>query len=134
MNDNKDAKKQLPVSTVDRFLDVQDKELTLREKELEHSKQSREFDHQYALKALDAQVKDREGMRKHHYSSIKFRYGFASLILIGLFVLFGVAIKYDKDQIVIEILKVITYVGAGALGGYSWGAKGKKSSPDDSDE
>lgn len=43
-------------------------------------------------------------MRKHHYSAIKFRYGFAALIHIGLFVLFGVAIKYDKDQIVIEIL------------------------------
>jgi uncharacterized membrane protein YcjF (UPF0283 family) len=134
MNDHKDDKRQLPASTVDRFLDVQDKELTLREKELEHSKQSREFDHQYAHKALEAQVKDREGMRKHYYSSTKCRYGFATLILIGLFVLFGVAIKYDKDQIVIEILKVLTYVGAGALGGYSWGVKGKKSSPDDSDE
>ena len=133
MNDDTE-KKQLPVSTIDRFLDVQNKELILREKELEHSKQSREFDHQYALKALDAQVKDREGMRMHHYSNIKFRYGFSALILIGLFILFCVAIKYDKDQIVIEILKVITYVGAGALGGYSWGIKDKKSSPDDLDE
>lgn len=35
MNDNKDAKKQLPLSIADRFLDEQNKELTLREKELE---------------------------------------------------------------------------------------------------
>lgn len=27
-------------------LDIQDKELTLREKELEHSKQAREYDHE----------------------------------------------------------------------------------------
>lgn len=44
--------KKLPIATVDRFLDIQDKELMLREKELEHSKQAREFDHEYALKKL----------------------------------------------------------------------------------
>lgn len=122
-----DNNKKLPIATVDRFLDIQDKELTLREKELEHSKQARELDHEYALKALDAQIKDREGIRQHESSSTKFRYAFAAAILIGLFVLFGVAIKYNKDQIVMEILKVIMYVGAGALGGYSWGVKGKRS-------
>ena len=49
-----DNNKKLPIATVDRFLDIQDKELTLREKELEHSKQARELDHEYALKALEA--------------------------------------------------------------------------------
>ncbi|EHL32751.1 hypothetical protein [Legionella drancourtii] len=122
-----DNNKKLPIATVDRFLDIQDKELTLREKELEHSKQARELDHEYALKALDAQIKDREGIRQHESSNTKFRYAFAAAILIGLFFLFGVAIRYNKDQIVMEILKVIMYVGAGALGGYSWGVKGKKS-------
>lgn len=125
--------KKLPIATVDRFLDIQDKELTLREKELEHSKQAREYDHEYALKALDAQIKDREGIRQHQSSNTKFSYAFATLILIGLFCLFGVAIRYNKDQIVMEILKAIMYVGAGALGGYSWGLKGKKSADTDNE-
>lgn len=32
-----------------------------------------------------------------------------------------------------EIIKVIMYVGAGALGGYSWGIKGKKSADVDNE-
>ncbi|KTC99522.1 hypothetical protein [Legionella erythra] len=130
MTDNN--KKQLSPATVDKFLSVQEKELTLREKELEHSKQAREYDHEYALKSLEAQLKDRESIRQHESNNTKFQYRFATVIIIGLCILFCFAIRYDKDQIVLEILKVILYVGVGVLGGYSWGIKGKRLA--DSDE
>lgn len=125
--------KQLSPEVVDRLLAVQERQLVLKEKELDHSRQSMEYDHEYSLKSLDAQVKDRESMRKHESSNTKFRYTFAAIIIIGLFVLFIVAIKNNKDQIVMEILKAIIYVGVGALGGYSWGTKWKKSTNTDSE-
>ncbi len=128
-----DNNTKFPIEAMNKFIDVQAKELTIREKELEHSIKFRKYDHEYALKALDAQVKDREGIRQAYYSSNKFRYGFATIAIIGLFVLFCVAILYDKDQIVMEIIKAIIYVGVGALGGYSWGSRGKKATNSDSD-
>jgi hypothetical protein len=120
-----DNNKHLTPASLDRFLTVQEKEIALREKELEHSTQSRAFAHEYALEALKAQTKDREGIRHHESNSAKVLYIFASGLIVGLFILFGFAIKFNKDQIVMEILKIIGYMGAGIFGGYSWGRIGK---------
>lgn len=94
-----DNNKKLPIATVDRFLDIQDKELTLREKELEHSKQAREFDHEYALKALDAQIKDREGIRQHESSNTKFRYVLQRQLLLGCFAYLALPLDIIKIKL-----------------------------------
>lgn len=117
--DNK--KNVIPTATIEKFLSIQEKELMVREKELEHSKQAKVFDHEYALKALDAQVKDQEGIRRHESRNNIYIYIFSGTIIIGLFFLLGLALIYNKDPIVMEIIKAIMYFGAGALGGYSWG-------------
>lgn len=116
----------LTPAVVERIVSNQTKDLEIREKEIEQAKLTQSNDHEFALASLQAQVQDRADERKHEANNTKYYLGFAVLIILGLFGLFALAISKGKDQIVMEVLKVIMYVGAGALGGYSWGAKGKK--------
>ena len=134
--ESNDNKKQLPLSpaVVDRIVSNQTKDLELREKEIEQSKLAQSNDHEFALASLKAQAEDRADERKHEANNTKYYLGFAVLVILGLFGLFALAISKGKDQIVMEVLKVIMYVGAGGLGGYSWGSKGKNSSKNSDNE
>ncbi|KTD29689.1 YrzE family protein [Legionella maceachernii] len=134
-SESKNNKSQLALTPaiVERIVSNQTKDLELREKEIEQAKLTQSNDHEFALASLQAQIQDRADERKHEANNTKYYLGFAMLIIAGLFGLFALAISKGKDQIVMEILKVITYVGAGALGGYTWGARSKKTTNSDNE-
>lgn len=129
MTDNNDPKKQMALSPaiVEKIVSNQAKELELREKEIEQASISLKNSHEFSLASLQAQKEDRSEQRIHEARNTKNFLWFSLAIIVGLFILFGLAMKYNKDQIVMEIIKAILYIGSGALGGYSWGSKGKKS-------
>lgn len=129
MTENNDPKKQMALSPaiVEKIVNNQAKELELREKEIEQSSISLKNSHEFSLASLQAQKEDRSEQRIHEAKNTKYYLGFSLVIIIGFFILFGLAMKYNKDQIVMEIIKAIIFIGTGVLGGYSWGSKGKKS-------
>jgi hypothetical protein len=82
---------------------------------------------------LKAQVQDRADERQHEANNTKYYLGFAVLIIIGLFAFFGIAIVKGKDQIVMEIIKAIMYVGAGGISGYSYSNTKRKKTDNQED-
>jgi hypothetical protein len=105
---------------IQKFIDLQQKEMELRSSELILKKQQDDNSFEYAKLALDAQAKDRESERNNAKTINKHRYYFASFIIGGLFLLFIYALYLGKDAIVTEIIDSIVKVGIGGIGGYAW--------------
>lgn len=110
---------------IDQFLQNQLRELDLRSQELKIQERSAEQEHQFACQSLATQ--ERVLIAEMKSSSQKHSRLF---VLIGICVfvitaLIGVALLLDKDAIVMEIVKALIYVGAGASGGYAAGHQGR---------
>ncbi len=110
---------------IERFIDIQEKELVIRTQEIDLKKQSDNNAHDYAKAALDANIKDRTEERKHAADVIKLRYIFSGIIIVGLIIFLGFALSQDKDQIVMEIIKAIMFFCTGGIGGYAVGKRAK---------
>lgn len=125
MNDNPSisSSDSLKPILIERLLAVQERELVLRNQELEVTKQDNKNVHEYAIAALQANTNERESERKYNSTREKYRYFFGSLTIFLLVILFCVALFLNKDQIVIEIIKAILFVSSGAIGGYALGKK-----------
>lgn len=108
---------------LEKFIDIQEKELVMRGQEIELRKQSDSNAHAYAKAALEANIKDREAERSHVASITNHRFIFLAIIIILLICSFCFALYINKDQIVMEIIKAIMFFGTGGLGGYAWGKK-----------
>lgn len=124
--------KQPDPELINRFIELQTQEISVRREELGLKKQEIANTHEYAKMALEAQVQDLGDSRKHSKSTRRDRLIFAGfiVILLGAFIVY--ALYLGKDQIAIEILKAIVYLLAGGLGGYA--LKTKSSEKKDSDE
>lgn len=111
------------------FIKTQENELIIRAQELELKKQTDANSYEYAIKALDANVLDRQSERNHNQSVAKGRYIFAGVVIVALFILFAIALFLNKDAIVMEIIKAILYITTGGIGGYSLAKTKGKSDP-----
>lgn len=108
-----------------KYLEIQGQELVMKSKELDIKQQNDNNMLEYSKAALQANKEDRQAERVHaaKISSSRNRFTLAAIICILVFVSY--ALYLDKDQIVMEALKAVLYIGVGGLGGYSY-AKTKK--------
>lgn len=119
-------KNHLKEEFVKKFLENQENDIKLRAQEIELRKQADNNNYEYAKKSLDVQAKDMEASRN---ATLKFRtqqYIFSSFVLLVILIFLGIALYLGKDQIVIEIIKAVIFLGVGGIGGYSYGRTEKK--------
>ncbi len=102
-----------------KMLDNQASELELRNEELELRKREQEATRQYAEKALEMQAQDRREDRTFHRGLSAKLFGFLITVLLIVVAGFCYALYLNKDQVVMEIVKAVVYLGAGGVGGYS---------------
>lgn len=119
---------------IEKMIAVQEKDLIMRNEELQLQKeiqqQSHANAHEYSLAALQANVNDRQASRKHEENTIRHRYIFSGIILAGLICLIGFALYLNKDQVVMEALKAVLFFGSGGIGGYAYAKKSIKHTED----
>lgn len=119
---------RLPAETIERYLSNQEQELQLRGKEIEI--RSKEVDHNasYARASLDAQVVDRENHRAAYNLFHKRNIRFFVLVVLCITVFALMLILFDKESILLELIKLVV-ISAGSLGfGYQWGRSAERSS------
>lgn len=96
-----------------------DAEVKRRELELQAQWQEQNFE--YARRALEAQLSDREQERAHDWRKAKLRYGFAaSTVLIAVAFLVFAALT-DNQQLALDFVKFAfgALTGGGIMYGYS---------------
>jgi hypothetical protein len=115
-------------------LDLRGKQLGVREKEIAVEDSNLQREHEYALKALDAQSRDREADRQFRRKAIlwSFRFGVLLVILLGLFCAY--ALYLGKLDMVKDI--TLQIFGTGGIGAAMFFAarsiyKGQKRPNDD---
>jgi Flp pilus assembly protein TadB len=107
---------QLTEATVQRMLAVQEQKLSLELKQAEIS--LREIDHNQKIadKSIEAQVSDRRDERAVEKAMHLHRLVFAGVIVAALLAFVLVALHWNKDALVLDLVKVLL----GFVGG--WGA------------
>lgn len=115
---------------ISKFIDVQEKELMLRGKEMEL--RGVEEDHQYQLNktAMEYYYKHLTLENDHGKSVRLLTYIFCAIITIALLSFMGYCVHAGKEQLAMEIIKNIAFIAGGGLGGYALGLRKKISSPD----
>jgi hypothetical protein len=95
-------------------LDLKAKELVLREKELVVEEGSLQRNHDYALKALEAQTKDRDADRGFRQKAIFWSFMFGGFLTVLLAAFCSYALYLGKIDMVRDIMLQI--FGTGGLG------------------
>lgn len=104
-----------------RELALKEKEIDLEREKIRAAQKSDERQLLYAQQQLEATERDRKDDRTYRQTleskSLKLLIVF--IIAVTAFLIYAVA--HDKEQMVIEIFKVVAYGGSFGLGGYAWG-------------
>lgn len=103
------------------FVQVQKKELEVRQHEIDQQSKEAEYNYKYSIKALEVQEKDLSNERESNQSALTKVLFFAVVIAILMLVFLGYLVYSGNPELVIEILKGIGYVLAGGAGGYGFG-------------
>lgn len=123
MSNNSSGNINPPISPalLERLISVQERELLLRTDEISLRKQSDSNAHDFAKASLAANLQDREANRKYYKSVITYRLIALVIVILLVAVFLSLALFLNKDQIVMEVVKVIIYLLVGGAGGYAWG-------------
>ncbi len=111
--DNKDK-------LLNKILDNQTRELALKEKEIEAQNKHDQNSLEFAKVSLKAQSEDTSRNIKHHTRIIGMRYWFAGVVIMIISMLVAYALATDNDVFALEVIKAITFLIAGAVGGYGY--------------
>lgn len=125
--------------TLQRLLEVQGKELTIRARELDVRQAELNNGAKWAEASLQAQERDRKDERAHRRKITAYRYVASGVLLFACLIFAGFALHLDKDAIVLEALKLVGSAMVGFGGGYFYGkaragASGATESDSDGDE
>lgn len=123
-----DGKELMDPALFAQLLENQRRELALREKEIDleqekirASQKSDERQLLYAQQQLEATERDRKDDRAYRQTleSKSLKLFIIFIVAVTAFLIY--AVGHDKEQMVIEIFKVIAYGGSFGIGGYAWG-------------
>lgn len=106
---------------VERFVDTQEKELQIKQQELAQRERESEYNYQLAQRSIEAQERDREAHRNYFKNHQKNRYIFVTIISILILIFLGFTIWKGETELVMDIVKIVSYLVAGGLGGYAIG-------------
>lgn len=119
MNNNQQG--HLPEKVLQKFIENQAEEIKLRAQEIELRRQTDKNSFEYAKLALEAQAKDLQSQRDTSKNSQTHQYFFITAITAITLVFILIALYFNKDQIVMEIIKAVIYFGGGGASGYVYG-------------
>jgi hypothetical protein len=102
------------VSVQQNQIDLKAKEIALREKELTVEDGNFQRSHEYAIKALDAQSRDRDAKRVLSKTVIKWSFLFGGALVVLFAIFSGFALYLGKIEMVKDI--VLQVFGTGGIG------------------
>lgn len=108
------------------FFQLQEREIEVRQEEINLQKLERGNAHEYAKLALDAQAVDRKDARNHGKTERRDRLVFAGVIILILVGFVITAIYLNQVELAKELVKNVALLAGGALAGYSYGARKSK--------
>jgi len=111
---------------IDKFLDLQQKELEVRTQQLALDSQHEENNKLIAQESIKAQVNDRENERGHIERRIRLVFIGSTILVIVLLIFCGFALSIGKEAVVYKFAEIAGLFSAGFIGGY--GAKAAKTS------
>jgi hypothetical protein len=124
----KDKGTRPPPELIEQFLHLQTQELEIRSQELQLDFQREKNNKSVAEISIDANLRDRANQRQHLHSVTKLR-------MIGFGIMFVVAcgvicysLYLNKEQLLIKVFEVISYLVAGFAAGYGY-RSAKKQKP-----
>ena len=131
---DKDDHKKLPVESIDRFLEVQSREIDIREKELRLQEIELTQNHELALKSVDANDKFVNRLPDERRKDWLYRAGiFLVFVLVALGAI-GYLFHINESELASDLLKVLFGAIFGATGGYGFGFhKGKTKGEESND-
>lgn len=130
-NNNRVPGPPISEETLKQLIETQTREQALRSQELQI--RAKEIDHQskHASEILGAQERDREKGREHNRRMVR-GVLIALGIIIALFLIFVFGALYiNKDQVVLDIVKLLIGFIAGGAGGYGLGKSKSKTKEDE---
>jgi hypothetical protein len=111
-----------------KILENQKQELTVKEKqiELEREKtlaaiQSDERQYNYALQQIEATERDRHDDRVYRETLEKKSFWIFIIFIIAIAIFLTTAVMKDKDEMIIELVKIVAYGAPCGFGGYAIG-------------
>lgn len=111
---------------IEKFLDLQNKELELRTEQLSIDAQHEENNKLIAQASIEANVQDRKDHRSHIERRTKLMFIGSTIIIVIVACFCGFALFIGKGEVVNKMIEVIAIFTAGFAGGY--GTKSAKSS------
>lgn len=103
--------------------ELREHELTLQQYNAETERKKVDTAHEFALKALEAQAQDRKDERQMQAKNNRGAFWVSLLAVLGLFGIVGFALYGNKDQLIIEIMRILFIGGGGGGIGYAAGLK-----------
>jgi hypothetical protein len=113
-------------ANVQQFLEQHAVDIAVRRDEMRLRKREMEVGFAYAEKALAAQERDLDSMRREQLRGRRDRYLFLTIGLLIVAVFFTVALMMGKDEFATEALKAILYLVTGGTGGYFAGRQAQR--------
>ncbi|WP_343692795.1 hypothetical protein [Chitinophaga sp.] len=106
---------------IKQFLENQGKQLEFQVHQLRLQEKQLEQSHELAKESMKYQSIDREQTEKNSYKRVQTQYIFWGAITVCFLILLGVTICLNKEQMALEILKVIVPAIVSAVGSYFYG-------------
>jgi cation transport ATPase len=98
---------------VEKIINVQWKELEIREREFEFRKQQDSNQLTYARESIKAEMDDRQNERNHNVYKIKLTFTFVSALILIVFGFMAMFSYWGKDHIASSIMTAISYAFTG---------------------
>lgn len=117
-----------PVHLLEKFIENQSKELSIRSQEIELQAQENKQTAEISHRALEFQAQDRRETRQYMLSKIKLTLILSGTLVIVFLGVVAFAMHSGNSSVAIEMLKAVGYIATGLLGGYGYA----KSRPKDS--
>lgn len=128
------AQKPLSPQIIEKLIDLQEKDLEHKARELDYQRQDAEQNYRYAQSSLDALSKDRELERQHQTRRNKGFYIFIGFLVMLLFIFLFATTYIGKDAIAIKIIELLLAFLCGGGGGYAVAKTSNKQSSQNTDE
>lgn len=126
--------RELPVDLFQGFLDNQAKELEIRAREQDLTEQQDSHNFELSKISIKAQLENMERNRVHDRQMQATRMKFSALLAVLFTLITSLALWLDKEQFVLEVLRVAFYGGFGAVAGTYYQKSKQASSRDDSED
>lgn len=119
-----------PVHLLEKFIDNQSKELSIRSQEIELQAQENKQTAEISHRALEFQAQDRRETRQFMLSQRKQTLILSGTLVVVFLAVVAFAMYSGNSSVAIEMLKAVGYIATGLLGGYGYAKSRPKDSGD----